>query len=243
MVSADVAIIGGTGIGDRLAALGGEPFSVENKYGPISGLRLEYEGVRLALVQRHSAGHRTPPHLVNYRAIATGLASLGAKACLASAAVGSLRTDWPVGTLAICRDFLDLTGRRLTLFDDVVKHTDFSEPMPASRAIEAACSELRIQAKDQAVYLGADGPRYETPAEIRMMRMLGGDVVGMTASTEAILMREAGVAYGCLAVVTNLGTGLDPDVQPDHGAVTDVMQSQGDLVVSILLRASQILAT
>jgi len=240
VLKADVAIIGGTGIGERLMALGGEGFSTETAHGLMSGAMLEHDGIRIALVQRHSAGHRTPPHLVNYHALAVGLRDMGVRACLASAAVGSLRSDWGVGTMAVCRDFLDLTGRRLTLYENEVKHVDFSEPMPGSRAIAQACQELGLAVQDDAVYLGADGPRYETPAEIRMMRLLGGDVVGMTASSEAILMREAGVDYGCLAVVTNLGTGLDPAAAPDHGAVTDVMKTRGATAVEILLRAAKI---
>src|SRR5436189_62411 len=60
----------------------------------------------------------------------------------------------------------------------------------------------------QAVYVNVNGPRYETPAEIRMFVEAGGDVVGMTAGSEAIAMREAGVGYGCLAIITNLAAGL-----------------------------------
>lgn len=239
MQRADVAIIGGTGVGDRLTTLGGEPFSVETKYGALQGMLADHEGLRLALVQRHAAGHKVPPHLVNYRAIAAGLQAMEVRACFASAAVGSLRSDWPIGTLAVCRDFLDLTGRRLTLFDEVVRHTGFTEPMPASSHVANALLEFGLDFQDQAVYLAADGPRYETPAEIRMMRMLGGDVVGMTAATEAILMREAGVPYGCLSVVTNLGTGLQPAVDHDHDGVTDVMKREGETVVRAFLRAAQ----
>ncbi|MER3496125.1 MAG: 5'-methylthioadenosine phosphorylase, partial [Armatimonadota bacterium] len=61
---------------------------------------------------------------------------------------------------------------------------------------------------ESGTYLNLNGPRYETPAEVRLFGQWGADVVGMTAGSEAILMKEAGVPYACVAVVTNLGTGL-----------------------------------
>lgn len=239
MNKADVAVIGGTGIGERLAHMGGEAFSVETRFGQLQGRVVLHEGVRVAAVQRHSAGHKTPPHKVNYRALGSGLKELGVKACLASAAVGSLHPEWEPGTFAVCTDFIDLTFRRVTLFDDTVVHTDFSVPFPAAPALREALTGMEFQ--PEAVYLGGDGPRYETPAEIRMMQRLGADVVGMTASSEAIVMREAGVPYGCLAVVTNLAAGLTKS-ELHHGEVTDVMRAKGAEVLDALLRAATLLA-
>lgn len=241
MQQAEVAIIGGTGIGSRLAQLGGVRQQVETDHGPMEGTVFEFEGLPIMLVERHSAGHKQPPHLINYRAIAEGMKRMGVKTCLASAAVGSLRPDWGVGSFAICRDFLDFTARNLTMHERTVTHVDFSEPMPASRWLAQSCKELGAEAQDPAVYVCANGPRYETPAEIRMMRMLGGDVVGMTAASEAVLTHELGIDYGCFAVVTNLGTGL-ASVGHDHGAVSNVMEQEGERVVKILLNAARLAA-
>lgn len=238
-----MAIIGGTGIGHRLARLGGRRYLVMTPYGPF---RFRETPTGLILVERHSAGHRNPPHRVNYRAIAAGMASIGVTSCLATAAVGSLRTDWTVGDLAACTDFLDLTGRRLTLRDPVASgvpfnarrdHVPFGVPMPLSALLLESAREEGLTCHTPAVYIGGDGPRYETPAEIRMMRGLGGDVVGMTAASEAILCGEAGVAYGCLAIITNLGTGLT-DGQPHHEEVETEMERLGERVVSLLVRAA-----
>ncbi len=230
----DVALIGGTGIGSRLAQLGGKPLHLPTPFGMLRGSVLQHQGSSILLVQRHAAGHKVPPHRVNYLAMASGLAQLGVKGCMSSAAVGCLRPEWPVGTLLNCDDFLDLSGRRLTQFHRTVEHVDFTRPFSLHPLIRQVSSSLGMDVKQGATYLTNDGPRYETPAEIKMMRTLGADIVGMTASTEAIALREAGVPYGCIAVVTNLAAGLSP-TDLHHGEVTDVMNERGHLVVDLML--------
>ncbi len=219
----EIAIIGGTGVGAPLMAMPGTSVHVPTPEGTLRGKVIELKGRRVFVASRHSAGHKVPPHKVGYRALALGMQQLGVHSCFATAAVGSLRTDWPVRTYALCTDFIDDTGRRPTLFDRTVVHTPLPFPFhpELGDALQAGASLARVEVKRPAVYVCANGPRYETPHEIRMYRQLGGDVVGMTAASEAILMAEAGVRYACLSVVTNLGTGLSKG--HDHGAVTDVM--------------------
>ncbi len=190
----------------------------------------EVAGKAVVIVQRHSVGHKVPPHKVRYQAIALGLKALGVKTCFSTAAVGSLREDWSVGTLATCTDFLDFSGRSVTLFDRQVKHTDFTRPFPAAGRLVAQ------GVIDQCVYVCMNGPRYETPTEVATLRNLGGDVVGMTVASEAIVMREADIDYGCLCVVTNLGCGIARTAL-DHSEVGDAMSKFGDRVVEILLGA------
>src|SRR5580700_6582563 len=124
----DVGIIGGTGIGDRLLKFGGVALHVPTAAGLLRGRYVQINGLNLFLIGRHSAGHKVPPHKVNYKAMALGMKALGVKACLSTAAVGSLRRDWPAGSLAVCCDFLDVTGRHQTLYDRKVVHRDFSDP-------------------------------------------------------------------------------------------------------------------
>ncbi len=232
---ADAAIIGGTGIGPRLAALGGESLHVPTPFGTMRGAIADFGGRRVALISRHSSGHKTPPHLVDYRAVAAGVSRLGARACFATAAVGSLRDDWGMGTLCVCSDFLDFTGRNLTMFDRSVVHTDFSEPfdLRARAALLQGSASSGVAAIDGGVYINGNGPRYETPFEIRWYRSLGGDVVGMTAASEAVSMREAAVPYACLAVVTNLASGLSGDPL-SHEEVVEGMSAASERVVTLL---------
>jgi 5'-methylthioadenosine phosphorylase len=242
-IKVDVAIIGGTGVGDRLLRYGGSPIVVPTRDGLFRGRVIEHEGVSICLVSRHSAGHKLPAHRVNYHAIALGLKALGAKGCFASAAVGSIRTDWRPGTLVVCSDYLDLTYRNTTLYDREVAHTDFTDPFgPKARAeLLGAASDVGAPHEDGGVYVCLNGPRYETPHEIEVYKQLGGHLVGMTAASEAILMREAGIDYATLAVVTNAAAGYSE--QPlSHQEVEDEMERTGETAVQILLRAAVRLA-
>lgn len=235
----DAAIIGGTGIGSRLLALGGTPVHIPTSAGTIRGRRLEHQGLNLLILSRHSAGHKVPPHKVNYVGMATALQQLGVKHCMASAAVGSLRREWGPGTFVACSDFFDMTFRNTTMFDATVIHTDFTNPFsPTVRSafIESA-SDLGFAIEPKGIYLGGNGPRYETPGEIELYCRIGADVVGMTASSEAIVMREAGVEYGCLAVVTNLAAGIS-DQPLSHQEVEDEMNRSGERAVQLLLASA-----
>jgi 5'-methylthioadenosine phosphorylase len=235
MMRVDVGIVGGTGVSERLDELGGVPVHVPTLAGLVKGRVVDVGDRKVFVMRRHSAGHKVPPHLVNYKAMALGLKALGAKACFSTAAVGSLREDWPTGTMAVCADFLDFSGRQLTLFDREVVHTELGKPFgdAARRALIAAAG-----VEERCVYVCANGPRYETPQEIAVYRQLGGDVVGMTAATEAIAMREAGVDYACLAVVTNLACGLSP-TPLGHGEVVAAMRAAGAKAVEALLEAAR----
>jgi 5'-methylthioadenosine phosphorylase len=235
----DAGIIGGTGVGERLLRLGGTPLFVPTSAGLLRGRMLEVDDARILLISRHSGGHKVPPHKVNYKAIASGLSSLGVRACFASAAVGSLRRDWKPGTLIACSDFLDVTCRNLTLYDRQVVHTDFSHPFGAAAraAMLQAAQAAGVEMIDGGVYICSNGPRYETPAEIALYSQLHGDVVGMTAATEAILMREAGVEYATLAVVTNLAAGFE-DQPLSHEEVVEEMGRSGEAAARILLDAA-----
>lgn len=238
--AADIAIIGGTGIGERLAEYSGEPIHIPTEAGVLRGRLAMVDGVRVLIIRRHSVGHSVPPHGVNYEAIARGVRALGVKACLATAAVGSLRCEWGPGQFVACSDFLDFTGRNLTLFSDTVVHRDFSEPFGARArgALIAAAQDENAPMEEGGVYLCANGPRYETPEEIRLYRKLGADVVGMTAASEAIVMREANVEYACLAIVTNLAAGISP-TPLDHQEVVDQMRISGETAVRLLLNAAR----
>ncbi len=217
---------------------------VPTPHGMLAGRVVELGGVEALLIGRHSAGHKVPPHLVNYKAMALGLKALGVENCLSTAAVGGLRREWPAGTLVACSDFLDFTGRNLTLFDKQVVHTDFSAPfgVRGRAALLAAGADLGIDIKREGIYLCGNGPRYETPAEIRLYGQFGADLVGMTAATEAILMREAGIDYACLAIVTNLAAGISP-TPLSHEEVVEKMEETGPVVLRVLERAASILAS
>ncbi|MBV9851293.1 MAG: MTAP family purine nucleoside phosphorylase, partial [Armatimonadetes bacterium] len=184
-----IAVIGGTGFGESLIA--GTPETVETEYGAALVTRGDLGGGReLAFLARHGPGHRLPPHLINHRANVAALRDLGVRAVFATAAVGSLRRVLAPGDYVLLDDFLDFTqGGAVTFFDAPgnVRHTDFVRPYdPALREtlLREADDDLRPRLHPRGTYLCLSGPRYETPAEVRLFASWGADVVGMTGAPE-----------------------------------------------------------
>lgn len=239
-MAAKVAIIGGTGIGERLRALPGTPLHIATSSGCIRAKQVQTEAGEIVVLSRHSAGHKVPPHRVPYQGIADALPILGITKCFATAAVGSLRTEWGPGTLVVADDLIDASARNQTRFELTIGHTDMTSPFGKAEdsPLSMAAAKLGIEVKKGGTYLNVNGPRYESAAEIRMMQGWGADVVGMTAGSEAIAMAEAGIPYHCLCIVTNLGTGLHP-TELSHGEVEHVMKSSGETAVKILLEAAR----
>jgi 5'-methylthioadenosine phosphorylase len=120
------------------------------------------------------------------------------------------------------------------MHDRKVEHIDFSNSLPLGSVLRGAASELGVAHEAGGVYVGGNGPRYETSAEVRAFGQIG-DVVGMTASSEAVCFGEVGIPYGLICVVTNLGTGLSGELS--HSEVVDVMKAKGQSVLEVLLRA------
>jgi 5'-methylthioadenosine phosphorylase len=231
------AVIGGTGCYDFLS---GEVATVEvaTPYGAVTLDRGRVEGVEVVFLPRHGKDHRVPPHRINYRANIAALRDLGVKNILASAAVGTMRETMPPGSLAALTQFLDFTrGRASTFYDGAdgkVVHTDMTQPYcPHLREeLLAAAQGLGEHLHPGAVYVCAEGPRFETPAEIRMFQKLGGDLVGMTGVPEAVLAREAGLCYASVAIATNWAAGASPE-KIAHKEVSDFMEQHTPRVVAL----------
>lgn len=229
-----VAIIGGTGV-YKLEELEGEGPRVDTPYGSVEVFSGRLAGRPVYFLPRHGVGHTVPPHLVNYRANIWALRELGVTQVLATNAVGSLRTDWRPGQLVAVDQFLDFTRGRPATFcdgsDGHVVHTDVTEPYcPRLRSlIMAAGQELGLGVEGAGCYVCAEGPRYETAAEIRFFRQAGGDVVGMTGVPEVVLAREAGICYAAVALVTNLGAGLTSACLRHEDVVARMQEGAGSL--------------
>lgn len=240
-----VAVIGGTGFGSALAP--GTPETVETEYGQASLTRAALDGGDLALLflARHGAGHSLPPHRINHRANIAALRDLGVDAVFATTAVGSLRPEIAPGDFVILDDFLDFTkGDLVTFYSEPgqVRHTDFVHPYdPVLRQIliQTMPPELAPRVHPGGTYLCLSGPRYETPAEVRLFGQWGASVVGMTGAPEAILCREAGLRYAGVALATNYGTGLVPNAPLSHAEVEQEMAAGREALTAWLLRAAQ----
>lgn len=230
-----LALIGGTGIDEMPCFREGAAKNISTRFGEVE--LIENEASNLIFVPRHGLDHSAPPSAINYRAQMAALRILEVEAVIGVCAVGSLRTDLPTGSFAILADFIDFTKQRISTFftsdDHSIVHTDFTHPYCpcVSDVLRAACEDSGVQYEPAGVYLGVDGPRYETPAEVRLYASWGAQVVGMTNVPEVVLAREAGLCYGALAIVTNPASGLQADslnhdfVRAQTAAVAEKLQA------------------
>jgi purine-nucleoside phosphorylase len=141
------------------------------------------------------------------------LAWFGVRSLLLTNAAGAVNPALSPGELVRITDHLNLTGANpLTGPNDErlgTRFPDMSEPYDARLgALLDACAARQGVGLGQGIYAGLAGPSYETPAEIRMLRTLGADLVGMSTVLEVIAARHAGVRVAAISVVTNLAAGL-----------------------------------
>jgi 5'-methylthioadenosine phosphorylase len=212
----DFALIGGTGIGDLMLDDRTEK-TVETPFGFAQLTEGFTGGTGIIFLKRHGAKHSYPPHLINYRANIWALKKMGVKKILATGAVGSISENYQIGDIVLPDQFLDFTKSRPATFfeggEQGVLHIDVSEPYCSdvrNYIIEGAAG-FGLHVKNGGVYVCTEGPRFETPAEISMFRMLGGHLVGMTGVPEVVLARELGMCYATMALVTNQAAGIKKD--------------------------------
>lgn len=129
-------------------------------------------------------------------------AAAGVKTMILTNGAGALDPDRIPGTAALITDHINLTALSPVTGARFIDLTDLYSSRLRTLA-HAVAPEL-----GEAVYVQLTGPHYETPAEVRMLRGLGGDLVGMSTALEAIAAREAGLEVLGLSLITNLGAGL-----------------------------------
>jgi 5'-methylthioadenosine phosphorylase len=244
-----LAFIGGTGFDLRgpdspfKNAYDGE---VHTRFGAAAVTHAELEGRPVVFLHRHAnpdnpSQKNVPPHKINYRANIAVLKKLGVTGILASTAVGGLRPEWASGTLVLLDQFLDVTTNRAkTFFDSRAVHIDVTQPYCGHlRALLlGVANELNIDLQDGGTYLCADGPRFETAAEIRCYKGWGADVVGMTGVPEATLAREAEISYVGVSIVTNAAAGIAQHPLT-HEEVTEAMKLALPTVAKLFLEAAR----
>ena len=208
----DVAVILGSGwapavaeLGDPVAVLpmaelpGFTPPSAAGHGGQVLSLRIGGRRVlvfvgRIHAYEGHELRHVVHPVRAAYAA--------GVHTVVLTNAAGGLRDDYTVGQPVLISDHLNLTARSPLVGAQFVDLTDAYSPRlrAIAREIDPSLAE--------GVYAGLPGPHYETPAEIRMLRTLGADLVGMSTVHETIAARAAGVQVMAVSLVTNLAAGL-----------------------------------
>lgn len=167
-------------------------------------------------------------------------ASWGVDTLLSTCAVGSLRKEWPAGSLVRVTDHINfsginpLRGREATWpgprFPDLSNAYDAT----LADALDAAAAEAGVFLPN-GVYASMPGPSYETPAEVRMLRVLGADLAGMSLVAESIAGSHAGLTVGSVCVVSNLAAGLATAPLTHEEVTIEVGRASRDLTA--LLRA------
>lgn len=211
----------------------GRPKIIKTPYG--SSAVLSSRDGKFVVVPRHGPRHSIPPHMINYRAMIAALDKLGVETVIATSAVGSMNREFKVGEVGLVGQFLDFTkARKGTFFDEKVHHTDMTEPYSRrlNGALKRSAKSMGVNLKDGLVYVCAEGPRFETAAEINMYRALGGDVVGMTGVPEVVLANEKGMEYASVVIATNWAAGMQKKVS--HEEVLGVMKSSGKTAKSLI---------
>ncbi|ALO46524.1 S-methyl-5'-thioinosine phosphorylase [Pseudohongiella spirulinae] len=227
-----LAIIGGSGM-DQLPGLKlDQQRAVQTPYAAepvvVQAGTLEGASQDVAFLPRHGADHAVPPHRINYRANIFALHKLAVSGVLAVNAVGGLSPTMGPGVIAIPDQIIDYTwGREHTFFDgsisgiespdqfsDTVAHIDFTEPYDADlrQLLIDAAVEQGVVIQTHGTYAATQGPRLETPAEVRRLLRDGSDLVGMTGMPEAALAREIGLPYACVALSVNWAAGISDEL-------------------------------
>lgn len=211
-VTMQYGIIGGSGFYRWASLESARERTIHTRWGSVTLLSGQLEGKRVHFIPRHGPKHNLPPHLLKYRANLAALAEAGAKRILATSAVGSMNPEMKPGDLVLLSDFIDFTKNRKTTYAEknYVLHIDMSDPYcPQLREVaQRSAKDIKVDLHSGGTYVCTEGARFETPAEIRAYRLLGGDVVGMTGVPEVTLARELGLCYASIAVVTNWAAGV-----------------------------------
>jgi purine-nucleoside phosphorylase len=165
------------------------------------------------------------------------LKALGAEALIATNAAGSMRPDIQPGDLMLLSDHINFSGLNPLIGEKTdarfVPMKDAYDPGLRS-ALQAAAMAEAI-ALPEGVYAWYSGPSFETPAEIRAIKILGGDAVGMSTVPEVILARFLGLKIAAISTVTNMAAGLsDENISHEH---TKAMAPKGAAKLEKIIRA------
>ncbi len=206
---ATLAIIGGSGLYQMKGLKNTEEVLADTPFGkPSAPITIgELEGVRVAFLARHGIGHHINPTEVPYRANIYALKSLGVERIISISACGSLREDLAPGHVVIPDNIFDFTKDRDRSFfsDGLVAHISVADPFceDLCNSLEGALRAAGATTHRGGTFITIEGPRFSTKAESNVYRAWGMSIIGMTASPEAFLAKEAELCYATMAHVTD----------------------------------------
>lgn len=241
-VKARIGVIGGSGVYDIEALEEVEEVRVNTPFGEPSDAIVigTLNGVRAAFLPRHGRGHRIMPTEVNSRANIYALKSLGVERVISISACGSLQ-EWIAPRHVVVPDqIIDFTKKREYTFfgNGMVGHISFAEPFcpHLSELVAKAVEEEGGTVHRGGTFVVIEGPRFSTKAESKVYRQWGGDIIGMTASPEAQLAREAGLCYATMAHVTDYDVWHETEEPVSVEMLLDNLRANSELSKRALAR-------
>jgi 5'-methylthioadenosine phosphorylase len=204
-----LAMIGGSGLYEMPGLRNTHEHNIDTPFGKTSAPIIvgELEGEQVAFLARHGIGHHLTPSEVPYRANIYALKSLGVQRIVSISACGSLKEELAPGHIVIPDQIYDNTHGRIRSFfgDGLVAHVSVADPfcVDLSNQLESAVSLAGGVVHRNGALITIEGPRFSTKAESNTYRSWGMSLIGMTASPEAFLAREAEICYATMAHVTD----------------------------------------
>ena len=204
-----LAIIGGSGLYEMAGLSETRETQIDTPFGKTSAPIVvgTLAGQRVAFLARHGIGHHITPSEVPYRANIYALKSLGVERIVSISACGSLQEEFAPGHIVIPDQIYDNThGRARSFFGEgLVAHVSVADPFcrDLSAQLELALRAAGSVAHRGGWFITIEGPRFSTKAESNTYRSWGMSIIGMTASPEAFLAREAEICYATMAHVTD----------------------------------------
>jgi len=204
-----LGIIGGSGLYNMAGLSSVESVEVDTPFGkPSAPLMVgTLAGKKVAFLARHGIGHHISPSEVNYRANIYAMKKLGVSRIISISACGSLREDLAPGHIVIPDQIYDNTSRRERSFfgGGLVAHVSTADPVcpELSRQLLEAVQSTGAAVHQGGALITIEGPRFSTRAESNVFRSWGMAMIGMTASPEVFLAREAEICYSIMAHVTD----------------------------------------
>ena len=204
-----LAMIGGSGLYEMPGLKNVQEYKIDTPFGKTSAPIVvgDLEGERVAFLARHGIGHHITPSEVPYLANIYALKSLGVQRIISISACGSLKEELAPGHIVIPDQIYDNThGRARSFFGEgMVAHISVADPfcVDLSDQLESAVVAAGGVAHRNGTFITIEGPRFSTKAESNTYRSWGMSIIGMTASPEAFLAREAEICYATMAHVTD----------------------------------------
>jgi len=258
-----IGIIGGTGLvsidlkrdhEQRLAQHGlvvtrTDEVNAETKFGdvPIKCITLQKDGIdkELIFLQRHhnDGSANKPPHMINHKANIKALENAGCDVIVSVCSIGTLVEDFPPGKVGLAGQYIDFTGVATSFNDTFAIFTSVTEPFSdkLNKQLEISLRESQGFTSEEKMYYTywlAQGPHFETRAEVDAIGKLGGEMVGMTMAREVKLANELSIPYSAICISSNWAAGRepgDPSAELSHNLVSSQANERLDPVIHSII--------